>query len=241
MSDQDKIDQYRREARSRGAVEILDGEGSGFVEEPLAQELPEDLATEIAEIEARQHDAKPIQQHIEAAAELRSSNLEAVRDFRWLEQEELATYRPGRILHRNTFLELVRRIRPDAFYNDYSQLGLRGLNVLEDNQPTFVLSVQDGQMLEWSQMRLDDHHIPTNEIYRGWRTVLLELIIKGLASEDQVRKVFGDPSGPRAPRWHRHMFMLRNKRCPTCEKQLCECKGRFDGLRADNYAYQKVG
>lgn len=253
MSQLDKIEEYRKAAKARGAIEVVDGEGGGFAqhEQELANPaLDQYLATDPAlhaqliELEQRQRDAKPTEAHTEAARAMFEANMntEAVRECQWLRQDEVTSFVPGRMMTSTQFLALLRKIRPDAFYNDFVILGRRGLNVVNPLRlkPYFVTTVQNGQMIEWSQMRVDEHNIPTNEKYHGWRAVLMTLIEREIITMEQADAVFDKPTGPRSDRWYRMLYVMRNSRCPECLKQQCTCKTFGDSLRADKYAYQRL-
>lgn len=253
MSQSDKIEEKRKELLARGAFEIVEGEGGGFAQHEeefvnpgLVQYLKTDpkLLSELIDIEKRTHDARPSQINFEAAKAMFEQNMatEAVRECQWLRQDEVTSFVPGRMMTSNEFLGLLRKIRPDAFYNDYVILGRRGLNVVNPLRlkPYFVTTVQNGQMIEWTQMRTDEHNIPTNEKYKGWRAVLMTLIEREIISIEQGDAVFGKPTGERSNRWYRTLSIMRNARCPDCLKQLCTCKTFGDSLRADNYAYEKI-
>lgn len=253
MSQIEKIEEKRKELLNRGAFEIVEGQGGGFAQHEqeftnpgLDQYLATDplLHAQLIELEQRERDAKPSQASLEAARAMFEANMntEAVRECQWLRQEEITSFVPGRMLTSTVFLGMLRKIRPDAFYNDYVILGRRGLNVVNPLRlkPYFVTTVQNGQMLEWSQMRVDEHNIPTNEKYHGWRAVLMTLIDREIITIEQSDAVFGKPTGPRADRWYRMLYVMRNSRCPDCLKQQCTCKTFGDSLRADNYAYQRI-
>jgi hypothetical protein len=49
-------------------------------------------------------------------------------------------------------------------------------------------------MIEWSVLRLDDHGIANGEEYRGWRTVVSQLILKGVLTEKRAHEIFGRPT-----------------------------------------------
>jgi predicted molibdopterin-dependent oxidoreductase YjgC len=42
-------------------------------------------------------------------------------------------------------------------------------------------------------MNFDDHGVPLAERRRGWRTVLLQAILKGVITEEKANKEFGKP------------------------------------------------
>lgn len=58
----------------------------------------------------------------------------------------------------------------------------------------YICFMQVPAMIEWSVLRLDDHGIANGEEYRGWRTVVSQLILKGVLTEKQAHKEFGYPT-----------------------------------------------
>lgn len=44
---------------------------------------------------------------------------------------------------------------------------------------------------EWSLMYFDEWNVPTSERYRGWRTALLQMILKEVITEEEVDRAFG--------------------------------------------------
>lgn len=44
---------------------------------------------------------------------------------------------------------------------------------------------------EWSLMYFNEWNVPTTEQYRGWRTALLQLILKDIITEEEVNRAFG--------------------------------------------------
>jgi hypothetical protein len=247
------IDDFRKEAKERGAFEVVDGQGGGFSQHeddfanPALEEFIKNdtqLAKEMSEIEDRQKSIKPPQSHVELARQMYEQNMntEVVRECQWLRQDEITQFVPGTMMNHEQFLQKLKIIRPDAHYNNYIVLGRIGLNVVNPFRlkPYFVTTCQAGQMIEWSQMRVDEHNIPTNEKYRGWRTVLMTCIEKEIITVEDCGKVFGKPTGDRANRWYRQLYILRNSRCPECLKQVCTCKTLGDDMRADKYKWTPV-
>ena len=241
MNPQDQIN----ELRQRGAHEVKDGSGGGFDQfdeqfsnPALDQYLLENpaLAQELDDIEKRSQDAKPSAEVQELTAEQREANLESARRYKFDRQQEVTSYVPGRMLTSRQFLRMLRQINPAFEYNDYVAVGLRGLNLVINGELTYLTSVQDGMMLEWSQLREDDHGVGTNEKYRGWRTVLMNLIQADIVTEEQVHLVFGKPAGPRADRWFRNLYMKRNKICRDCGQPQCVCSQIGETSRADNHS-----
>ena len=241
MSEEDDLQRALAEARARGAVIINDAEpGRGFQDDPLVCELDPETEKRLAEAEDRARNAKQNPGIQEEAQRIHQLNEDAVRKFRFRHQEDYdeKLWTPGRILWMGRFLNLLQKIRPAFFYAEISYLGLRGLGIVEDGKPKYTgMSVQNGNMAEWSLLAVDAHGLPVRERYRGWRTVLLGLIRAEFITEAQCDQVFGKPVGPRSKPWYRGLYELRNNRCGECRKELCDCLDRFDHLRADKHAY----
>lgn len=214
-------EQIRAELLSRGAIEIKDGSGSGFQDDPLEQELDPALEQELAEIQDRINNCnRSSNEFVEKLAEVREENIESVKSHRFSDQEILAEYCEGTLMGMAEFLHRFQKICPTAFYNECSLAGRIGLNYWNCASPKYITSVQFGQSTEFSQLRIDAHKLPTNERYRGWRTVLMAAIRKGIVTEEDVEKEFGPPTGSpdRNSLWYRDLYRFRNR----------QTGGRFD-------------
>lgn len=76
-----------------------------------------------------------------------------------------------------------------------------------------VCYLQVPAMYEWSILRLDKRGLPNGEAYRGWRTVEVQLIEKGIITEAQANRIFGRPVDGNVSRKFRHtLYWLRNRR-----------------------------
>ena|ERR1700676_2134264 len=76
-----------------------------------------------------------------------------------------------------------------------------------------VAFLQKPAMYEWSVLRLDKRGLPAGESYRGWRTVEVQLIEKGIISEARAHEIFGHPvDGPVSRRFRKNLYWLRNRR-----------------------------
>ena len=67
-------------------------------------------------------------------------------------------------------------------------------------------------MYEWSVLRLDSHDLPIGEAFRGWRTVLSQLILKKVLTETKAHEIFGQPNGATSRIYRRTLYNLRNGR-----------------------------
>jgi len=79
----------------------------------------------------------------------------------------------------------------------------------------YICYLQIPAMHEWSLLRLDDHKLPIGEAHRGWRTVLSQLILKGVLTEEKAHLIFGKPSGPQSLKYRRTLHDFRNGRYPN--------------------------
>jgi hypothetical protein len=225
------------ELRARGAILVDDSKpGTGFTED--VTDLPGADSPEVQDVARRAQEVKTPEALQEATQEALETNTDAVRKFRFTHQDELTDWIPGRILWLGDFLDMLQTIRPDAFYAEYSYMGLRGLGFVDAGVPFYSgTSVMNGNMPEWSKLRTDHHRLPKNEAYRGWRTVLLALIQKDIITLEQSDQVFGEAAGPRSKPWYRALYGMRNHKCFECQQTLCECLDKWDYLRADAYQY----
>ena len=111
-------------------------------------------------------------------------------------------------------------IRCTAMYN-----GMPGTAGLWAVVPTdhgadvrYVCFVQIPAMIEWSVLRLDDHGLPNGEDYRGWRTVVSEMIKKGVVTERRAHEIWGRPTDSIVSRRYRrtlNQFRHRKENTPV--------------------------
>lgn len=158
---------------------------------------------------------------------LRETNIDAHKDKRFPDQEELKQRRTGRILHMNTFIGLLREADLNAWYTNYSGTkagDTLGLYVQHDGwmkspscashkwgEPHYVGFVQVPFMQEYEELYFDEHELPLGSRRRGWRTIGLKLIESKLITEEKFHEVFGRPhSGPVSNRYLGYLQYLRH-------------------------------
>lgn len=137
-----------------------------------------------------------------------------VAQYRMPDQEILADAEPRKINIINT-REFIKRLRDNGvtcftFYNGMP--GTVGLWAAKPNREEveYIAYCQVPCMYEWSVLRLDAHGLPNGEDFRGWRTVLSQLIIKGILTEEKAHKIFGEPSGAAGVLYRRTLWNFRN-------------------------------
>lgn len=151
----------------------------------------------------------------ELVSQLNEENTDAVKKYRFDQQDELKEIRPGQILSSRDFLKRLNTIIP-ARYTGYSRQGMTALRVLVPTENggewKFVCGVQAGYMPEFSTMYFDSHNLPTSEMYRGWRTVLIRLITGGFIDERKVHKLFGEAIDHNGRRYREQLYYYRQGR-----------------------------
>lgn len=88
-----------------------------------------------------------------------------------------------------------------------------GLWAMKPNsvEPIYVCYIQIPAMYEWSLLRLDAHGLPAGERFRGYRTVISQLIVKKVLTEKRAHEIFGKPTESiNGRRYRETLFNFRN-------------------------------
>lgn len=111
------------------------------------------------------------------------------------------------------FILKLRKHGVRCFTIDNGMPSTVGLWAMRPNavEPVYVCFLQIPAMYEWSLLRLDHHGLPAGERFRGWRTVLSQLIVKKVLSESKAHYVFGKPTESiNGRRYHETLYNFRN-------------------------------
>lgn len=111
------------------------------------------------------------------------------------------------------FIGKLRKNGVRCFTIDNGMAGTVGLWAMKPNaiEPTYVCFLQIPAMYEWSLLRLDEHGLPAGERFRGWRTVVSQLIVKKILSEKRAHEIFGKPTESiNGRRYRETLFNFRN-------------------------------
>jgi hypothetical protein len=183
--------------------------------EQLTERLDPELEAAIAEFASHDPHGHTDSQTQEELCRIKEENDSLAQDYQWLSPDEYEDEkaRIGRIMHSS---ELIKRLTEEcglnARYRSHPQpkritllvdstQGIRGMEV--------ACWVQFGYMPEFSICNFDEHGVVLQEAYRGWRTVLLQLLVKRMLDEDTVNKVFGEAVGPASRKYHQLMQSFR--------------------------------
>jgi hypothetical protein len=160
-------------------------------------------------------DADGSSQTKEELCRLSEANEANARQYQFVTPEEYADAkeRIGKIKHSSRFLVELRKAGVKCWYRDHPQADKLTMVVQnKDAKPEVGCWVQRGFMPELSIVRFDDHNIPINERFRGWRTATLQLILKGILTEEQADETFGRPKfSPAFSRYHQILRSFRNQ------------------------------
>jgi hypothetical protein len=127
--------------------------------------------------------------------------------------------RLGHILHHSEFISKLEKVLGGRMVVlDGAREGDLILLRVKEQAVDFICWFSQGYLPEFSIVHFNKDRQPIKEV-RGWRTVLLRLIKNGGATEEQVQKVFGEPSSPNEARfWLRHLYEYRHNRITEKDK-----------------------
>lgn len=171
------------------------------------------LLEAVKEYEQRVSDAEASSQTKEELARVREASMTAAEEYQWVKPEEYqnAGDRIGRVMHSDVFISKLREAGVKCWFRHHPQPRKITLVVQVNNEiPKVACWVQLGFMTELSVMKFDDHGVPLDEKYRGWRTCLLQLILHGIISQTTAEEIFGKP--PVTPAFHRYNATLQRFR-----------------------------
>ena len=180
----------------------------------MDEKLDPKLAKEVAEYAKRYHDPeKTSNQNKEELARQKELSDESVKEFQFVTPEEYEDIeqRIGRVMHSAVFINKLRSLGITCWYTQHLQPQKATLIVQDGvKEPEVACWVQQGYMPELSIMRFDEHKVPVDERRRGWRTCLLQLILKGIISETQANITFGNPGmSPAFDRYNSTLYEFR--------------------------------
>lgn len=175
-------------------------------------DMTPELSAAVDEYAQNYHDSTS-HQNEEELARWKEMSDDAARDYQWLSPEEYRDHgaRMGRIRHSSHIIKLLRQAGVKCWYRDHPQKGKVTLVVKRRGlDPEVGCWVQSGWSPELSIMSFDEHGVPLAERLRGWRTVLLQLIMKGILTERRANEFFGKPKV--TGQFHRYCSTLQNFR-----------------------------
>jgi hypothetical protein len=166
------------------------------------------LQAEIDEYAKHTHDSTS-NQNKEELARWQEQNAGIAKEYQWVSPSEYADAgaRVGTPMHSSEFINRLRKAGVRCWYKTHPHKDKVTLVVQRKSLPPEVVCfVQLGFAPELSIMNFDEHGVPLAEKYRGWRTVLLRLILTSTITEELADKIFGVPK--QTPAFNRYNEML---------------------------------
>jgi hypothetical protein len=199
--------------------EIKKAQGTRACDKPRWENYMEDtevlspaLQAEIEEYSKKHHD-KTSAQNEEELARWKEHNAGIAEEYQFVKPDEYNNVeeRKGVIMHSSDFIKKLQGAGVKCWYKAHPHADKMTLMVQKGLlAPEMGAWVQLGFMPELSIMNFDEHGIPLAEKMRGWRTVLLQLILKQVIAEDKANAVFGPPKT--TPAFHRYNALLQSFR-----------------------------
>ena len=180
----------------------------------FGQSESKELKAAIAEYEKNHYQDAPVSsQTKEELARLHEANEGTSKEYQWIKPEEYKDHaaRIGRVMSHEDFINILRKCNVACWYVQHPHPDKATLLFSKNGGPREVVGwVQLGQMPELSIMSFDKYGVPLAEKRRGWRTVLLQILLKGIISEEKADKIFGRPKQTEA--FHRYNSTLQSFR-----------------------------
>ncbi len=143
----------------------------------------------------------------------------AANDYK-IEDQQSLTNRAARMVNPMSTRDFIKKLR-DAGVKCFSvdnqfppmTVALWCIPPKQAQKARYIAYMQIPAMYEWSVLKTDRYGKPMGEAYRGWRTVIVQLIEKEILTEFQCNKIFGEPSKNSIfNRYHQSLWEARNKK-----------------------------
>jgi hypothetical protein len=163
-------------------------------------------------------------EHIHRLKEL-NYNLEGTKIQRWENQEDymnVAARLSGKWMHHSEFLNKLRKLvslsgdrllylMDGRFVFDIALWVAYGRPQADGKDYSYMGYIPMGPLPEYSIYVFNSRDVPVKEQIRGWRTPLMRFILKGLITEEDCNKAFGEAQGPASIVWRRDLYNLRSR------------------------------
>lgn len=174
------------------------------------------LNAAIEEYSQRVSDAAPTAQTEDELLRLQENNERSAKEYQWLTPAEYADAgdRIGKVKGVATFIRQLQKGGLQCWYRNHPHKDKLTLIAIhpETKDAQVACWVAFGYMPELSVMRFNDHGIPTTEKYRGWRTGVLQMILKGFITEQKAVDIFGKvPTTKAFDRYNLTLQSFRNQ------------------------------
>lgn len=187
-----------------------------YEKELVGRQVTPELAAQIADYANKRHQDAPVSsQAQEVLSENKEINEDIAKQYQWLNPSDYADVeaRIGKVMSHAEFITKLRQAGISCHYRQHVHHDKVTLLYTRDGvaEPEVACWAQYGQMPELSIMNFDQHGAPLAERRRGWRTMLLQIILKGIITEEKANEVFGKPGQGKAfARYNSTLQAFRN-------------------------------
>lgn len=165
----------------------------------------------------RKKERKPPSEEVEFALEQKELSDESVEGYKF-EGQDILLDEKSRLINWMSVKDFMIKLLSSGipfFLTDSNFPGLLGLWAgfpqNTEEHKTYICSIQYPMAPEWSVIRLDDHGLPQNFRYKGWRTSLAQIIRLHILTEEQVHKIFGSPvMCSQSTLYKQQLYQIRN-------------------------------
>lgn len=129
--------------------------------------------------------------------------------------------RRGEMIHSSDLIFRLQKLNPHIMVqNQVNFPDDWGLYFTAVGKIQFLTGMPKNWMTEWSYALVDDQNLPTEE-RRGWRTVLVYLLMKGALTWEDILKEFGEPQdGFNDYRWQQVTADFRHGGDQTVQRNI---------------------
>jgi hypothetical protein len=144
--------------------------------------------------------------------------------YRWADQKVLADKASREVNGISTREFIERKLRANGIkcavmgsgwitHGGRPSVALWCVPPTKTNKLRYVSYLEVPMMWEWSVLKLDQHNLPAGEESRGWRTVAVQLVEKGIINEAQCHRIFGaPPANTISARYYRSLWEVRHRK-----------------------------
>jgi len=156
---------------------------------------------------------------VETLEKYRATKIEPLHDiYRLYDHDSFKDFsrRRGQVLHSSELVFRTLRLNPCLIVQH--QLNFPedwGFYIGRGNHLIYLSGFHKGYLTEFSYTLVDQRDLPVEE-KRGWRTVLLRLMARGVIKWEQVVKEFGHSDGLNSERWLVYTAPYRHRNGAQC-------------------------
>lgn len=192
--------------------------GSTEFDDEICPTLSADIEKEVAAFAANRDD-RGTSETLENLAELKECSDAKAQHYKFPNQDLMEDEAPriGQRMDHEEFINKLREAGIQCWYNAVPVRGMVGIRAIRRGYERlglqYICAVKLGRTTEYDTFHFDAHGLPLNKKTIGWRSVLIQLIAKGIITEEEAHQIFGEPTLHRVSTLYRKaLYDIRNTR-----------------------------